>query len=63
MPLEDFTNEEYLGDGVYASFHEAGEIKLRAPRAGGDHVIYLDGYVLANFEKYIADVWPRGEKK
>jgi hypothetical protein len=35
------SEEIYLGDGVYASF-ELGQIKLRAPRESGDHVVYLE---------------------
>jgi hypothetical protein len=41
-------SEEYLGDGLYASFN--GEsIRLRASRDGGDHVVYLDANVFRNF--------------
>jgi hypothetical protein len=32
--------EEYLGDGLYVSF-DGQQIKLRAPRDDGDHVVYL----------------------
>lgn len=34
-------NETYLGDGLYASF-DGYQIKLRAPRDGGDHEVFLD---------------------
>lgn len=35
--------EEYLGDGLYASQVDMrGMIKLRAPREGGDHEVYLE---------------------
>lgn len=30
------SGEVYLGDGLYAS-HDGYQIKLRAPREGGDH--------------------------
>jgi hypothetical protein len=30
-------HEVYLGDGLYASF-DGYQIRLRAPREGGDHV-------------------------
>lgn len=33
--------ESYIGDGVYASF-DGWQIKLRAPREQGDHVVFLD---------------------
>lgn len=33
--------EEYLYDGVYASF-DGFQIKLRTEREGGDHIIYLE---------------------
>lgn len=38
--------EEYLGDGVYASCDFAlGFIVLRSPCEGGDNLIYLNGDV------------------
>jgi hypothetical protein len=37
--------ETYLGDGLHASF-DGWQIKLRAPREGGDHEVYLDGNML-----------------
>ncbi len=33
--------ERYLGDGLYASF-DGYMIKLRAPRADGDHIVFLE---------------------
>ena len=33
--------ETYLGDGLYCSW-DGWQIKLRAPREGGDHVVYLE---------------------
>ncbi len=45
-------NEEYLGDGLYVS-HEHNVIKLRAPRDDGDHEVFLEPHVLANFLAYI----------
>jgi len=44
--------EEYLGDGLYVSF-DGFQFKLRAPRENGDHVIYLDKHVFAEFIKYV----------
>ena len=35
------THETYLGDGLYASF-DGWQIKLRAPRDGGDHEVFLE---------------------
>jgi hypothetical protein len=44
--------EEYLGDGLYASF-SGYDIKLRAPQMDGTEMaVYLDLYVLAAFLKY-----------
>jgi hypothetical protein len=37
--------EIYLGDGLYASF-DGWQVRLRAPREGGDHEVYLDGNML-----------------
>jgi hypothetical protein len=34
-------HEEYLGDGLYASF-DGFQIVLRAPRDGGDHFVALE---------------------
>lgn len=33
--------EEYLGDGLYVSF-DGWHYCIRAPREGGDHVVYLE---------------------
>lgn len=46
--------ETYLGDGLYAS-HDGWQIKLRAPREDGDHVVYLEPEVLRAFAKFLAD--------
>jgi hypothetical protein len=34
-------DETYLGDGLYASW-TGEQIRLRAPRIDGDHVVFLD---------------------
>jgi hypothetical protein len=47
--------EEYLGDGLYASF-DGWQIKLRAPREEGDHVVYLEPGVVYAFEKFAREV-------
>lgn len=44
-------DEEYLGDGLYASF-DGYQIKLRAPRDHGDHEVYLEPPVVASFLEY-----------
>lgn len=44
--------EEYLGDGVFASF-DGYQIKLRTPRQFGDHVIYLDPRTLDHLIEYM----------
>ena len=44
--------ETYLGDGLYASF-DGYQIKLRAPREHGDHIVYLDGETLVAFEAFL----------
>ena len=41
----------FLGDGLYASF-DGEQFSLRAPRAGEDHVVYLDAQVLASFDAF-----------
>jgi hypothetical protein len=45
-------SEEYLGDGLYASF-DGFQITLRAPRAGGNHYVALEPSVLHEFERYV----------
>jgi hypothetical protein len=44
--------ETYLGDGLYASF-DGWQIKLRAPREGGDHEIYLEPSVQQAFMQFL----------
>jgi len=51
--------EHYLGDGLYASINGEGMIKLRAPRDGVDHIVYLDADVLRNFEDYVTHIRKR----
>jgi hypothetical protein len=46
-------HETYLGDGLYASF-DGYQVKLRAPREGGDHEIFLeDGLTLDAFLQFV----------
>jgi hypothetical protein len=54
-------NEEYLGDGLYASF-DGYQFRLRAPRGLGDHVVYLDRHVVRAFELYVNKVMEQGEQ-
>jgi hypothetical protein len=44
--------EEYLGDGLYVSF-DGWQVKLRAPREGGDHEVYLDQSTLKAFLQFL----------
>ena len=44
--------ETYLGDGLYASF-DGYQIKLRAPRSGGDSEVFLEPTTLVAFERYV----------
>jgi hypothetical protein len=48
---ERAVNEDYLGDGLYASF-DGESIWLRAPRSTGDHYVALDPHVFKNFLEY-----------
>jgi hypothetical protein len=48
--------EVYLGDGLYASF-DGWMIKLRAPRDGIDHEVYLEDSVLKNFMDFAKDIY------
>jgi hypothetical protein len=51
--------ETYLGDGLYASF-DGWQIRLRAPRDGGDHEVYLDAAVLKAFLQFL-DALPKAK--
>jgi hypothetical protein len=44
--------EQYLGDGLYAS-HDGYQIRLRAPRDGGDQEVYLDQSTLQAFLRFL----------
>jgi hypothetical protein len=44
-------NEEYLGDGLYASY-DGFSIWLRAPRSSGDHYVALEPLVFREFIEY-----------
>lgn len=44
--------EVYLGDGLYASIDDSGDIKLRAPRDREDHEVYLDHTMLTLLVAY-----------
>lgn len=46
------TDEEYLGDGLYASF-DGGVVILRAGREGRDHWVALDPDVVIAFRHYL----------
>ena len=43
--------ESYLGDGLYA-MDDGIQIGLRAPRDGGDHLVYLDGETYAALRRF-----------
>ena len=51
--MED--QEQYLGDGLYASF-DGWQIVLRAPRDGGDHYVALEPEVLTALQQFIAEL-------
>jgi hypothetical protein len=48
-------NETYLGDGLYASF-DGYHFKLRAPRFGADHEVFLELEVVKNFQEYVQHI-------
>jgi hypothetical protein len=53
-------NEIYLGDGLYASF-DGYQVRLRAPRADGDHEVYLDQSTLQAFVEFL-DALPKADQ-
>jgi hypothetical protein len=44
--------ETYLGDGLYVAF-DGWQIRLRAPREGGDHEVYLEPHVFEEFMVWV----------
>ena len=50
--------EEYLGDGLYASF-DGFQFCLRAPRSEGDSLVYLEPDVVVAFERYVKETYRR----
>ena len=47
--------EDYLGDGLYASF-DGFQIILRAPREHGDHIVALEPQVFINLIRFAEDI-------
>lgn len=45
------SEETHPGDGLYAS-HDGHQVRLRAPREGGDHEAYLTPEVLREFVQW-----------
>lgn len=64
--MVDGAQETYLGDGLYASF-DGFQFCLRAPRVGGDDVVFLEPSVLDAFTAYVertlADARQLAEKR
>ena len=52
---EQYEVETYLGDGLYASF-DGWQVRLRAPRLEGDHVVYLEPDVLDQLDEFIKKI-------
>jgi hypothetical protein len=50
------SKKEYLGDGLYAR-DDGFQIELSAPRAGGDHVVYLDWSVFRELARFAERMW------
>ena len=48
--------ETYLGDGLYASF-DGWQIKLRAPRLDGEHVVYLEPELYRALTQFATSCW------
>lgn len=48
--------ETYLGDGLYASF-DGLMIKLRAPRLGMDHEVFLEPAVFKHLLGFAKDIY------
>lgn len=46
------SGEQYIGDGLYASF-DGFQVKLRAPREHGDNVVYLEPGAMHEFWQFV----------
>jgi hypothetical protein len=57
MSTEKHSRERYLGDGVYLSF-DGWQICLRAPRNGGDHLVFIEPSMWKRLDAYAREVWP-----
>lgn len=56
------SGETYLGDGLYASY-DGYAIRLRAPRASGDHWVGLEPDVMRNLIRFAERVWRERDGK
>jgi hypothetical protein len=57
--MEDVTErltEQYIGDGVYASF-DGWYVWLRAPREHGNHMVALEPDVFKHLAEYCQIAW------
>jgi hypothetical protein len=52
--------ETYLGDGLFASW-DGWQVKLRAPREGGDHEVFLEDGLTQAFLEFV-DALPKISK-
>ena len=50
--------ENYLGDGLYASF-DGWNIWLRAPRENGDHMVALEPSTYDTLNNFARTAWKR----
>jgi hypothetical protein len=48
-------DEEYIGDGLYVTFDGFG-FTLRAPRAEGDHWVYLEPSTLSGLNRFVEKI-------
>ena len=53
--MSDMAKEQYLGDGLYASF-DGWMLTLRAPREAGDHWVAFEPETMKAFLLYIWDL-------
>jgi hypothetical protein len=49
------SNETYLGDGLYAAF-DGHNVRLRAPRENGDHIVVLEPEVYRALLSFLGTV-------
>jgi hypothetical protein len=55
--------ETYLGDGLYAGSYDGFELYLRAPRANGEHIVFIEPTMWQDLVAFAHELWQRPDPK